>query len=646
MFETSSGGLRRAALLAAVAAGALGGARLGRASEAAPPQPQGLRPGQSFVWLERGAPLRMDYDGSQYAFDNLRGWVQVPRARAYRPPRDPGVVPTSALLPDPPGVRLEPLPPLSAGQSYVWMDKGNLRRKDYDGASYEFSFRDRRWFQPPSAGGVRVLPGAAVVSVATFEGAGPGPQPAAAKPAGARSAPRARLQAAAAGAGREATVKITAYIQRGVDGVDEASFREFISKINDYYRDNDIAVSFTPERIEWYDESESCGSDVYGNDVILCVGPGKKAGGYRGPPYFVVGANTDPPYHFTDIGVRSAVHELAHFLGFQDLYWLRSLPPSVAPAMENNLMIYHYDPPFVFESRARKVLNMNARLLAEGGRDAILYPKKRVPFRLKLEIEGAANQGCDVYTRDRDPLESKSKLRAAPSLRATTDAGGAFLMEVIGGDSEDKNFDLYRVACGSKEYWANSLAVEDCYQAFGGNVAAAVCPIRCSTPGEWCAFSPGTPEQAPPGGACALAAEVKRYDANGDCAIEKSEAVKAITDFFAGTITKPQAVAVVVAGFEERRLPECAASDVEWEDKGCGQCDGTTSRIFKAKPKASCSGGPRQRCVPDAGCRRAAPSCRTVQLPRNPRNPTCTCCYDSSGSLDTRLGSCEPSLCN
>lgn len=278
-------------------------------------------------------------------------------------------------------------------------------------------------------------------------------------------------------------VNIMAYIQTGVAGVNETSYRNFIENINQLYSNNGINVDFNVGEIEWYDQSQSCGTNLYSNNVIMCVGQGK--GGFLGVPYFTVGANTDSPFGFSSTGVMAEAHELAHFLGFQDLYWLRSQESLRAPTIfevENDIMTSPYTLSNVFGEHAKYVLNLNLGRLKSG--QSLIYPKSRMASGLKVDT-GLPNQNCQIYTRQRDYSQFNSKVNNTPSLTKTTNGSGIFEMDIIGGDPADNNFDIYYIVCGLNKFWINSLATEDCFKAQG---AISTCNIKCLNSGSWCQF--------------------------------------------------------------------------------------------------------------------------------------------------------------
>ncbi|HAF95980.1 MAG: hypothetical protein A2X34_02305 [Elusimicrobia bacterium GWC2_51_8] len=277
------------------------------------------------------------------------------------------------------------------------------------------------------------------------------------------------------------TVKIMAYLQ---EDVDEAGYRKLLKNINKYYADNGIDVNFSPEQINRYPVGGSCGSRAYGNDVIMCVGPGK--GSFIGWPRFILGANTDPPYGFTATGIRAEAHELAHFLGFQDLYWLKTLPPLIAPPIATkDIMTDVYTDGVMFGPNAKYIIKMNISRLNKGGRLSILYPSSRKAKKLRVQIRDGQDKTCKIYTRKRNYEKFQSQINATPSLTVHTNSSGVFEMRPINILEED--FDLYHIACDSQKFWLSSLETENCYATNG---AHSVCDIVCLNSGEWCIFSP------------------------------------------------------------------------------------------------------------------------------------------------------------
>lgn len=281
-------------------------------------------------------------------------------------------------------------------------------------------------------------------------------------------------------------VKLMVNIQKGITGVSETSFTQFIKDINRFYADNNINGKFVIGKIRWVSESEFS-YDFDGNDLIMWVGPNK--GGYRGPPYFIVGVNTNPPFGFSSTGVKCEAQELAHYLGFQDLYWLSTVNP-VAPKIieiESDIMYDSYNPNAVFERNSRYVLNYNLQRIKVSGHQSILYPASRVAKGLIINTK-IPNQICEIYTRERDYTLFKSKINSTPSLTKTTDSIGRFTMDIIGGDAVDNNFDVYVLKCNGKTFWLSSLAIEDCFIEQGPD---SDCNIDCFESDSWCKYIKG-----------------------------------------------------------------------------------------------------------------------------------------------------------
>jgi hypothetical protein len=272
-----------------------------------------------------------------------------------------------------------------------------------------------------------------------------------------------------------------AYIQSGVSGVTEATYRSFVDDINKLYSKNGIDAGFAIGNIKWYEKGSNCGSSFEGNDVIMCVGPGK--GGYMGAPYYTVGVNTDSPYGFGDVGVMAEVHELAHYLGFQDLYWLKTTPTSspLPTSIEKDIMTSPYDMSNTFGVNAKYILQMNVSKVKTGGKESIVYPKSRTPSNFSINI-GIPNQMCSIYARERDYSLFKSRILSNP-VSKTANASGVFEMGIVAGDPSDNNFDIYQIICGNNTYWISSLLQEDCYRQKGAN---QVCNVKCQGNNGWC----------------------------------------------------------------------------------------------------------------------------------------------------------------
>jgi hypothetical protein len=282
-------------------------------------------------------------------------------------------------------------------------------------------------------------------------------------------------------------IDIMAYVQRGVDGVTEKTFLSFIDDITEFYQDNDLNVVFKVKNLEWYDSGEDCGRDLKGNDVIMCVGPDK--GGYLGSPYFISGANTNAPFGFTEIGIMAESHELAHFLGFQDLYWFDCQGILNEPGnslFEKDIMYYPYTSGNGFLTNSRYILAMNAENIKREGNSGIISPVERTPSSFSI-YTGLPNTSCRVYQNTRDYSTFKSTINSAFTVKGVTDDSGVLTidnnnMSVLGYGSNE--IDILYIECGMNVFWLNSLVWEDCYIENGAN---SICSVKC-TDSNWCEY--------------------------------------------------------------------------------------------------------------------------------------------------------------
>ncbi len=281
-------------------------------------------------------------------------------------------------------------------------------------------------------------------------------------------------------------INITAYLPIDI-GIDELSYHSFLNNISKLYQDNGISISFNANKIIWYQPTETCSKERYGNHLSMCVGPNK--GGYLGPPWFQVGANTNSPFGFTPTGVRAEAHELAHFLGVRDLYWLTTssesdLKAPVINGIGKDIMFspYPYDNT-TFNEWEKNIIKYNIERLKEG--KEIIYPANRTPLKLNIKFPTfLANRLCNIYISKRDYNLFKSKLITAegPSLSITINNEGNFQIE----PSSDE-VDLSYIYCPKDyRYWLNFISTENCFIKNGLN---AECNISCSVNNGWCAFT-------------------------------------------------------------------------------------------------------------------------------------------------------------
>lgn len=255
------------------------------------------------------------------------------------------------------------------------------------------------------------------------------------------------------------------------------AFTEFLSRINIFCVNNNLNVVFIAEYLVQY-SGTLCSNDIKGCDVLVCIGPDK--GGFMGSPIPIVGFNTNPPYGFTDIGVSCAVHELMHYLGMQDLYWLKGNGIPIIPEITNDIMYNPYTTNPILTSISIKTINFNGSRLGSGSN--ILYPKQRSVTSISIKTM-FPNAYYKLYTRTRDWTTFSSVISSVPAVTGYTDSLGSFITNVIAGDSVDNNFDVYKITINGINIWFSSLIA---YALFLFRPGMTKCYIIAEESVNWC----------------------------------------------------------------------------------------------------------------------------------------------------------------
>ncbi len=247
-------------------------------------------------------------------------------------------------------------------------------------------------------------------------------------------------------------VKMCVYLH---DSQTTEAFIDFLSKVNQFFLDNNVNGVFIAEYLIKY-TGINCPTDIKGCDLLVCVGPGK--GGFVGPPYTPTsGLNTDLPFGFTQIGVQAACHEFSHFLGFQDLFWLKGAGIPLLPALLNDIMYNLYTNYPMLSKIPVGILNLNLDRL--GNKTGILYPKYRMATSLRV-ITDYPNTSYQLFTRTRSYSIFESVLSSTPYRSGYTDSSGVFLTDIVAGDTVDNNFDVYRIAVAGVDIFIGCLVTE------------------------------------------------------------------------------------------------------------------------------------------------------------------------------------------
>lgn len=278
-------------------------------------------------------------------------------------------------------------------------------------------------------------------------------------------------------------IKIKAYIHPSVNAEE---YNQFITGIENFLSSRGVDVILKVAGTETYYGDCTNAASSSGADVAMCVGPGK--GGYWGPPYYVLGANTDQGLGFTSAGIGAEAHEIMHFLGVTDTcYYPEAMPK---PGwLYNDIMTYPYDANTTISPTEANIANFNARQLSASGREGIFYPfrepvhpsyvKTRISDATVIEIQAPSTEKyCTSYGIYNFAPSESNKLVLIKSLFAQS---GKFSIQASYLDS----YFGIKLSCSGREYWVPSKLFDDCFILNGYNSLSG-CRVSCQTPGEWC----------------------------------------------------------------------------------------------------------------------------------------------------------------
>ncbi|MCP4600296.1 MAG: hypothetical protein GY847_07150 [Proteobacteria bacterium] len=283
-------------------------------------------------------------------------------------------------------------------------------------------------------------------------------------------------------------VTIKAYLHNGIS---ETEYQNFIDLITVYFQTQALDIVLTVNEVIQLNSDEGCGLIRENNDVINCVGPGE--GGYFGPPTYSIGLNTNPPYGFnTEWGLHAAAHEFSHFLGIQDLYWLKTDPTSSfyqAPNVPwpNELMYDVYVENPALSPLSRQIISENLVWLQSGGVDNMIQVVDRMPDQISVRTTSNSD-ACRIHTRERHYDTFSSLVDSISELAVTTNDYDLLTIPNIGGvGNNDSNYDLYFFECDSGTYWTHSFTVDEAYFTYPETTTPQ---LTCTNESDWCLLTP------------------------------------------------------------------------------------------------------------------------------------------------------------
>jgi len=276
-------------------------------------------------------------------------------------------------------------------------------------------------------------------------------------------------------------VRMRVYIQSSVPEVNEDTFFAFINKVSSFFKSKGLDVNFISHTLEWRESVEDIESYTTAHDVNLVVGEGI---GHFAQWNTKVGANLSLPFKFTDTGIMCLSHELGHYFGVIDQYWLRIVDvttPLISNEIKTSIMYDHYTLSNGFSSFETQIIKDNISKLIRGDKNSILYPEDRWSKTLKIFI-GKSNEPCKIFASSRDYSIFKSLLPPTPTLIKSTDSDGFLTIDIkaISGRAE---FDIYHIECGEWNIWINSTILDLNYVENG---ITDVCEARYLNDSQWC----------------------------------------------------------------------------------------------------------------------------------------------------------------
>ena len=282
-------------------------------------------------------------------------------------------------------------------------------------------------------------------------------------------------------------IRIKAHLHYSLD---KNQYLKFISDIENYYNSHGLQARLIVTSVDSY--YTNCPSDEAAPDadVVMCMGPGQ--GGYMGPPYYWLGANSNAPFGFTSTGIHSEAHEILHFLGVADTYYM----PSDMPKPQwfvTDIMNDPYNANPTISDTELDIARSNIRQISALGREYIYYPRRepvhpsyvriRMPDNASLEIKAAApGTSCSAWEIYIFAQTEAGKLLSIGSFYSDS------ISRITIPVSSLKYYYGLKLSCSGSIFWIPSKIFDDCFIK-NGYKELSKCSISCKTPGSWCEAS-------------------------------------------------------------------------------------------------------------------------------------------------------------
>ncbi len=227
---------------------------------------------------------------------------------------------------------------------------------------------------------------------------------------------------------KENIINIKVYAPADTEGLTESSINEFIDNINRMYKLSDIDVVFKEKEFNFYPKGtcpiSSLGINnltIYFTYTNICHFDSKST-----QVVLNIEDVLNQDHKFSWRGLRTTVHELGHFLGVKDFYWLRVRsspgPLSVPDEVKDDIMYFANDSSNIFDKYSKPFIVENIKRLING--QGIKNPADRFPSKLIILIKNGANKECNIFLNSHIPdiIEGQSsEIDSTPILTETAD---------------------------------------------------------------------------------------------------------------------------------------------------------------------------------------------------------------------------------